>query len=136
LTSTYVGTQLQSSAAPSSGSRGTTASASHYGTSVPPGEMVVRSPPAPGSKAAQRQEEIAQQVQAREEELAGLQRRQGSIRRPASSAHASSVSPPSSGSGTETEASMALEVERLKREVDRLREMMWEMNDAPPPVYE
>ncbi|KZP17993.1 hypothetical protein FIBSPDRAFT_792544 [Athelia psychrophila] len=140
MTPTYLGTQPPSSAALSSGYGGPATSTSHYGASMPPGGMVVRSPPAPGSKAAQRQEEIARQVQAREEELAGLQRRQGSIRRPASSAPASSVSPPSSGSGAETDASMALEVERLKQEVDRLqtqqREMLWELNDAPPPVYE
>ncbi|KZP05462.1 hypothetical protein FIBSPDRAFT_877525 [Athelia psychrophila] len=130
---TSADTQLGSAAAPSFSYGGT-----HSG-------MVVRSPPAPGSKAAQRQEEIARQVQAREEELASLQKRRGPVHgptssAPASSAPASSVSPTSSGSGAETDAAMALEVERLKQEVDRLqtqqREMLWEMNDAPPPVYE
>ncbi|KZP05481.1 hypothetical protein FIBSPDRAFT_877531 [Athelia psychrophila] len=133
MTRASVDTQLPSAAAPSFSYGGT-----HSG-------MVVRSPPAPGSKAAQRQEEIARQVQAREEELASLQKRRGSVRHPTSSAPtssgpASSVSPPSSGAGAETDAAMALEVERLNQEVARLqtqqREMLWEMNDAPPPVYE
>lgn len=142
MTSTHVGAQSSSSATPSSGYDGTglppsvatspgnggKAISSHYDTSMLTSGMVVRSQSEPESKAAQRQAEIARQVQAREEELAGLQRRRSSVRHPASSASESS------------DASMASEVERLKQEVAKLqtqqREMLWELNDAPPPVYE
>lgn len=93
-----------------------------------------------GSKAAQRQEEIARQVGIRERELASLQQRQFSNNFPPSSAPASSVAPSSSASGGEAEVIMAAEVERLKQEVDRLQEqqkqMLWELNDVPPPMYE
>ncbi|KAF7985104.1 hypothetical protein HWV62_9001 [Athelia sp. TMB] len=133
MASPHIGAQPPSSV-PSSHTLPTSTS----GEPMPPGGMVVRSPPAPGSKAAQRQEEIAIQVRAREQELATLQRRQGTIRRPESSAP-SSVSPPSSASGGETEASMANQVELLKQEVEKLqaqqRQMLWEMNAAPPPQY-
>ncbi|KAF7983801.1 hypothetical protein HWV62_19035 [Athelia sp. TMB] len=133
MASPHISTQPPSSV-PSSHTLPTSTS----GEPMPPGGMVVRSPPAPGSKAAQRQEEIAIQVRAREQELATLQRRQGTIRRPESSAP-SSVSPPSSASGGETEASMANQVELLKQEVEKLqaqqRQMLWEMNAAPPPQY-
>lgn len=87
---------------------------------------------APGSKAAQRQEELSRQVREREQELANLQERRDS-RLPPNAPDAPSLS-------AEVDSVIASKIERLQTEMQRLhaqqQQMILEMNGVvPPPEY-
>lgn len=113
-----------------SSSSGPSSSAPNLVYGVEGAGRVTRNPPVPGSKAAQRQEELARQVREREQELASLQERQNSTV-PTNAPDASSSSPTDD---------MVSQIERLQAEMQRLQtqqqQMMLEISDAvPPPVY-
>jgi hypothetical protein len=84
---------------------------------------------ASGSRTPLHQQEIAQQVREREQELANLQHKH-SVHCPSPSASASSESVP-------LHQSVVCLIEELKREVEELKacQMMWEMNERPPSEY-
>jgi hypothetical protein len=90
---------------------------------------------APGSKVAQRQEEIAQQFREREHELANLQHRQDSVCRTTSTAPTSSAA----DEDTEVGLMVANQIEQLKRELRGLKSQQWQMmvetNEPSPPQY-
>lgn len=98
---------------------------------------------APRSKAAMREEELSRQIREREQHVADLQRRRTLTSHSPSASQstgpASSIAPPSSVSaGADSE--MRTQIEALQQEVERLRaeqrQMLWEMDNAPPPEYE